>query len=345
MRALVCALLGASVVLALAACGTESHPGSGVTLASWREQTCTALKEYSNALDGRRPVNGTSGITIPPAEAATIRKAVSDIQAIPLPTQLHAEAKRFVGIVVAEAVAYEKALPEIEAASRRLEKAIKSIDPGSLPPPPADQTVAGGIMAQMMSVPEVRKAWDAMLRAYQNAAPTIDQKEAEQLTKKLGLAHCANQADADPADKRLSAAELERCGARGAPITLARLVRVFRANRITLSIDEPDCSATEKARKDGALNDATNAGRSGLEISKNKHVERAEGSILCTVYRSTSITSRKVYVTKYSTDYESHVGTLNVDCAVYPYNQSSERAQVEHVRRAMVALVTGLPHH
>lgn len=331
------------MVLALAACNTESQAGSGATLASWRDQTCTALKGYANAFDGPKQANGTSGLAVPPAEAATIRKAVSDIQAIPLPTDLHSEAKRFVGIVVAAAVAYENALPEIEAASRRLEKAIESIDPGSLPPPPVDQTVAGGIMSQMMSVPEVREAWDAMLRAYQNAAPTIDQKEAEQLTKKLGLSHCANQEDADPADKRLSAAELKRCGARGAPITLARLVRVFRANGITLSIDEPNCLASEKARKDAALTDATNAGRTGLEISKNRKVERAEGSILCRVYRSTSITRRKVYVTKYSTDNETYVDTQNVDCAVYPYDQASEKPQVERVRRAMVALVAGLP--
>ncbi len=134
---------------------------------------------------------------------------------------------------------------------------------------------------------------------------------------------------------RLTPAQLTQCARRGKPLTLARLVRVFRANGISLTITESTCFASEKERRAGALVDATNGGPAGVDISTS--VMREQGHVLCRVFLNAAATNR-VYVSKYSTDVETHVETLNVDCVVYPF-EASEKRQVMRLRRATVALV------
>ncbi len=134
----------------------------------------------------------------------------------------------------------------------------------------------------------------------------------------------------------LTPAQRATCALRGKPITLGRMVRVFRAHGISLSIDEPNCFKTEKQRADAALTDASNFGPTGLIASKP--IRREQGDILCRVALNASAKHRHVVVTKYPTDTETYVSVWNVDCAVYPSDQASEKRQVERVRRAMVAL-------
>lgn len=133
----------------------------------------------------------------------------------------------------------------------------------------------------------------------------------------------------------LSAAALAKCASRGSPITVRRLVRVLRANGVTLSIKEKTCLATAKQRADAGLSDATNGGPSGLQISKE--LERKEGFVLCDIHPAGA--SRKVVVTKYATDTETYLEVLNVHCSVYPSDGASETAQVVRLRQALAALV------
>ena len=171
------------------------------------------------------------------------------------------------------------------------------------------------------------------------AAPRNDEKKFERLTAQLGLTECAKQADeiANPPDPRPSSAELARCGARGNPVTLAELVKVFRANRVTLDIDESAC--LETSSEPGGAGDATNAGPSGLET--NEAIKRVEEHVLCTAYTSGS--NRQVVVNKFVNDVVTHVGALNVGCSVYPSDGTAEEAQVERVRKAFAALVRQSP--
>ena len=121
---------------------------------------------------------------------------------------------------------------------------------------------------------------------------------------------------------------LARCGSRGAPVTLARLVRVARANGITLDIDRGGCERHERV--------ATNAGPSGLEPRPGVH-ER-EGHVICRVARVPRARNREVEVMKYATDTETHVGVLNVGCSIYPSVVASERTQVNRLRKALEAV-------
>ena len=126
---------------------------------------------------------------------------------------------------------------------------------------------------------------------------------------------------------------LARCGSRGAPVTLAKLIRVFRANGITLDIHRRGCRRPES---DPHHPDATNAGSSGLEPRAG--VFRTEGHVICDVARAPRARNREVEVVKYPTDTETHVGFLNVGCAVYPSDAASERKQVNRLENALEAL-------
>ncbi len=117
-------------------------------------------------------------------------------------------------------------------------------------------------------------------------------------------------------------------------MTLDRLVEVFRANGITLDIDEPKC-----ASRDSPDPDATNGGPSGVE--QHQEVEREEGSVLCRIGFDTI--DREVEVVKYPTDEETYLDVLNVGCAVYPYDAASEAAQVDRVKEALEARVRKTP--
>jgi hypothetical protein len=108
---------------------------------------------------------------------------------------------------------------------------------------------------------------------------------------------------------------------------------VFRANGITLTVNQNAC----RRPKNDSVNDASNAGPTGLQPSKE--IERREGFILCDVKFGSR--GRSVRVIKYDTDRQTYIDVLNVNCAVFPYDAAHEKQQVERVRRAMVALAAG----
>jgi hypothetical protein len=139
---------------------------------------------------------------------------------------------------------------------------------------------------------------------------------------------------------RLSPAQRAKCAQRGKPLTLGRLVTVFRAHGISLSIKETTCSATEKERADAALSDASNGGPTGLAISES--VKKQQGIIVCSVFLNAPPRTHQVSLTKYATDVETYVSAWNISCAVYPSDRANEKRQVEQVRRAMVALAATL---
>jgi len=67
-------------------------------------------------------------------------------------------------------------------------------------------------------------------------------------------------------------------------------------------------------------------------------VLREEGFVTCHVAHLKNTASRKVEVVKYPTDEETQVGVLNVGCAVYPFDERSERKQVARVKKALEQL-------
>jgi hypothetical protein len=126
---------------------------------------------------------------------------------------------------------------------------------------------------------------------------------------------------------------LAKCGDRGAPVTLAKLVSVLRSQGISLDVDREGCNAPES---DPHHPHATNAGPSGLSLEPG--VARREGHVLCHVVRAPNAKNREVEVVKYPTDEETQVGVLNVGCAIYPTNAASEARQVNRLRDALEAL-------
>ena len=130
-----------------------------------------------------------------------------------------------------------------------------------------------------------------------------------------------------------STALLARCGSRGAPVTLAELVRVLRANGVTLDIHERGC---ERPTSDPHHPDATNAGPSGLKLPPSAYAR--EGHVLCDVAHVPNADNREVEIVKYPTDSETQVGILNVGCAVYPSGAESEKGQVDRLRKALEAV-------
>ena len=275
------------------------------------------------------------GVTVSPEtskrQAALMRDLATTLQAIPLPAEHGVDAEKYVAMFGTVAKQYEEALPRIQAAGQRLDQAMKAVDADDLPPPPEGETVAGGIMIQMMSVPAVKEAWTELMRASQAAAQGIDGVEAERLGKVLGLDQCE---EPDDAEERLSASELAQCGTRGAPVSLQKLVDVFRANDISLEIQEDTCSISEKARVEGARPDATNAGPSGL--SQTDEMELKEGFILCSVEDESF--GDELLVNKWDTDTETSLTVLNIRCTIYPHSASAEADQIARVKKAMEAV-------
>ena len=139
---------------------------------------------------------------------------------------------------------------------------------------------------------------------------------------------------APPVLPPLSAAQLARCGELGEPVSLTRLVRVFRENGITLDMKESTCRMPLEKRARGLDTAATNAGRDGL--SSTEEVNRREGHVLCDILPRSY--ERSPQVVKYSDDQETHAEVLNIACVVYPSDAASEAAQVERLRKALVAL-------
>ena len=333
-RGFIGALLGVVVVGVIAACGTSSQSGA-VTLASWRESYCSIAKSHDKAMEAAEPASDDVAEYSPATtrrQLKAMRDLVAELRKLPPPADHGAEVTSLLDLFALTADNFEKAIPRIDAAGRRFEQVLKSVDPDAeLAPAPKDATVAGGIMSQMMSIPGVRDALIELEASYEAATAGIDEKEADRLGKVLGLEQCDESEDDEA---RPTAAELARCGARGAPVSLHELVDVFRANDISLAIQEDTCSISEQARVEGARPDATNAGPSGL--SQTDDVEVKEGFILCHV--EDEILSDELAINKWDTDTETSLTVHNVRCTIYPHSASTEAAQIARVKKAMEAV-------
>ena len=167
-------LVVATATLALTACGVDESVEPRSTLDSWRGAACEVLRAHGDALeppaaDGDDLSLGSGDDVRRVIDATNV--AVASLRAIPLPDESRADAERLIEIMALSANGIEKAAPRIEEASRRLDRVLKSIDPEDLPPAPKEPTtVAGGIMAQLMSVPEYADAFAELIRAYESAA-------------------------------------------------------------------------------------------------------------------------------------------------------------------------------
>jgi hypothetical protein len=137
---------------------------------------------------------------------------------------------------------------------------------------------------------------------------------------------------------RPTADELARCGARGSPVTVAKLVDVFRARGITLAVDEDGC--TEWARENGGPRVVAASNAPSASGAGSKQVLRREGLVVC---RVDSVGSVRTVDTVTVADPETAFTALNVHCAVYPSDAGGERAQVARLRGAMHALVEAMP--
>lgn len=330
-RRLIGALFAVVLVAIIAACGATSQ-SDGVSLASWRESYCSIAKSHAKAMEPAEPTSDEMPAFSPETtrrQLKAMRDFVAELQKIPPPAEHRAEVTSLIDLLAALADNFEKAMPRIDAANRRLEQVLKSVDPDAeLPPAPKDATVAGGIMSQMMSIPGVRDALIELEASYEAATAGIDEKEADRLGRVLGLEQC-EESESD--EKLPTMAELARCGARGAPVSLKTLVDIFRANDISLEIQERTCASSEKARIEGARADATNAGRFGL--SQTDEVELKEGHILCSVEDESF--GKKLVVKKWDTETETTLTVLNVRCTIYPHSASTEAAQIARVKDAM----------
>ena len=119
------------------------------------------------------------------------------------------------------------------------------------------------------------------------------------------------------------------CEARGEPVDVATLVRVFRAHGVSLERNTVKC-----ADPDSSEPVATNAGPTGA--SSDDTVEQREGFVLCRVEESGA--DHPVRVIKWPGDEETYVDGLNVLCSVYPWDAAAEERQVRRVREALDAL-------
>jgi hypothetical protein len=322
-------LVVATATLALAACGADESAESQ-TLESWRVAACDVLASHAEELappttDGDDPPFD-SGDELR-RQINVIRRAVADLRAIPLPDE-SADAERLIEILALSADGLEEAAPRIEKANHRLDQVLESIDPEDLPPAPKEPTtVAGGIMAQLMSVPEYADAFEDLMRAYESAATGLDDKEAARLSERLGVSECMKP----KRTKGLSEEALARCGSRGSPVTLQELVDVAREHEITLDIKEETCGKAEGEKVPGFDSDATNGGPGGLDLPDERVLR--EGHVLCDVADESF--GAKVLVTKYASDTETYIRAANVDCAIYPHSTAQEAVQVGRLKDAM----------
>lgn len=324
-------LVVATATLALAACGADKSADPRSTLESWRVAACDVLASYGEEL--APPMAEGDAPSFDPGDELrrqinATRRTVTNLRAIPLPDESRADAERFIEILVLSADGLEEAAPRIEEASRRLDQVLESIDPEDLPPAPKEPTtVAGGIMAQLMSVPEYADAFADMMRAYELAANGVEDKEAARVSERLALSECMK-----PEPKLgLSEEALAQCGSRGSPVTLQEFVDVAREHGITLDIQEETCDKPEDEQVAGFDSDATNGGPGGLDLPDER--ELREGHVFCDVDDESF--GAAVEVTKYATDTETYIQAANVHCAIYPHSTAQEAAQVGRLKDAL----------
>jgi hypothetical protein len=191
-------LLAILTLMAAPACGTESTTGSEQTFESWHDSACAVLRSNIAALDAAPtdPPADTEeffATTMRPA-AEAMRRLAAELREIPLPDDRRVEAERFVELSEALSKRYAEALPRLEEASRRWDRVLKSIDPGTLPPPREGQTAVQATMAQLLSVPAAKEAWDDMRRLTNTLSSNAEAEESERLTKELRLEACEAEA-------------------------------------------------------------------------------------------------------------------------------------------------------
>lgn len=124
-------------------------------------------------------------------------------------------------------------------------------------------------------------------------------------------------------------------GMRGTPVSLDELVRIMRANGVTLDINQRKCQGLEPTDPD-----ATNFGPEAIE--PDDEVKRREGLVFCDV-GSKGGDRREVIVTKYPNDAETRLDALNVGCTIYPSDAASEDEQIDRLKRALEAVIRETP--
>jgi hypothetical protein len=294
----------ALVVAFLAACGSESSGSSELTLDEWREQACAIEQELEET--------GSSGPSLEdqvamPFEtmargAETMTRGAAELEAIGLPTERRAEAEEFVGLIADLAQRLEESAPRLEAASRRLERLMKSIDADKLPPAPEDATVAGGIMTQLMSVPEFKAAWDELMRESADVASSVDEQQLDRLAKDLGLS-CLGEEQPRPAGVEPAPCRSTRAN----PITEADLRGAMAAQGMQLY------------RDDRCYGDAV-VSLSNLSAvvppEEEARILASEGHVLCELLPKSVGSHLQRYVWRNDPN-PVHVRVLNVNCAIY----------------------------
>lgn len=331
-RGLIGVAAAAGLASSVAACGTGADGPAGATLESWRARACALVSQREPLQPPPDPGHALTSELDEPVEEA--RALVEALRAIPAPAEHGEDIERLIDLVELQADAYEAALPRIREASLRLEQALASVDEGELPPLQEPATVAGGIMAQLMGVPAVKKAFDDWTAAYAEAQTDLDPTETKRLTESLGLDDCPG--DAEP---RPSAVKLDRCRSRGTPVSVGELIQILRRHGISLELDEDTCVMPAGERGRGYDPDATNAGPTGL--SQSDQVGREEGHVMCTV-ADTGV-DHELVVNKFSTDTETSFAVHNVNCVLYPHSTAVEAEQVARMRRAMQAVRASVP--
>lgn len=187
------ALLPTLLTAMAAGCGSEAGTSSEVTFESWRTSACAVLRSgAASELAQVPPLPDDSGAfdAFMRDGVDAMRETAADLRAIPLPVDRRQQAERFVELSVDMADTYAAALPRIEAASRRWNEVLETIDPATMEPKKEGETVVGSIMTQLHEVPAAREAMEELERAQNAGLSVASQREAERLTAELGLEDC-----------------------------------------------------------------------------------------------------------------------------------------------------------
>lgn len=179
------------VALAATACGSESVGARAPTLDEWRASVCAVVAEHEEELSATDADFAPDELfELMREESDAIRAVAGELRELALPSERRGDAERFVAAFGEVADLTEEMVPRMEAAMERWEEVLKSIDPESLPPAPEDATAIAGTMAQLMSVPEAREAYEEMARQGEEMMSRFDGGEMERLATSLRLEEC-----------------------------------------------------------------------------------------------------------------------------------------------------------
>ena len=305
---------------ALAACGSESSSASELTFDDWRDRVCAAATQFEQAAPASEPdaAEPFEDLESTRREVDAITKLAAALEAIPPPSEHRADAQEFVAMMAAMAKRYEESAPRIEAASRSLREAMESIEPDELPPAPEDATVAGGIMAQMMSIPEFSEAWADLMRELAAVEAAVDTHELERLGNQLGIESCLE----DDQEPRTAAVEAQPCrSSAGDPITETALKQALAARGIQLYRDDR-CHGDDVA----SLSNLADP----VPYEQQEGITAAEGHIFCDVHPKDLGAQLERFVWRNDPN-PVHVRVLNVSCAIYP----ERREHVDTLEQAL----------